>query len=482
MQSLPPDFDKWKARADWILKDYCSSSKRSKAALTSLLQFCNGDTAQDVVCHWCLPGCCQSNSECVTKLLRLCIPFFSAGYGTPLLYRFKHYGPASSYMKVGCALHNLVPRTLLQMQSGAQVDDQLSSMLDVLLADTSRKYERVDTNSFSSEDIQHLVSEMMDNSVDFATQNAVRRKLVCDDVSSPNFHRNTFLVDTLLQPFEHSVNFFFSRTTILHELSALGAEHPKHDELLQKSKGMFLRTVHGDLGRELIREFMNNLRFRLHLAIEVGLQGDVDNSYLQQVFNLVVLCCTDTWRRFVAEFEGPPFSLFQLIGASNDAFVDEWSRLWDAFSSCSSCVDDTFTSTLLALFPKELCQGSPSQKEGFQQKVERLLLDIAGWCPLTSDSCEIRNGNTQWLVSRRGKTQLKGQQASVEESILQSLINTYHWIDHAVQHDTLPSKQTTSSIKKMSGSKSSNQFTKSLGKDTLLHSDLRFLCTSLHHN
>ena len=335
----------------------------------------------------------------------------------------------------------------------------------------------MDPNSYSNEDIQQLVSEMLDNSLDYATQNAVRKRLVCDEVSSPNFKKNVFLVDTLLQPFEHGVNFLFGRTTILHELSALGAEHPRHDDLLQKCRGMFLRTVTGQLGQELIQEFMQNLRFRLHQSIEIGLQGDVEQSYLQQVFTLVIVCCTDTWRRFVAEFDKPPFCLFQLVGSSVAAFVGEWSRLSQAYKHCSSCVDDTFTSSLLSIFPQELLQGPQLQTEALQQKVEALLLDIAGWCPLTSDLCEIRNGNVQWLVSRRGKMQLKGHEAALEESILQSLINTYHWTEHVVQGDTLPSKLTSSSIKKMTGSKSSNQFTKSLGKDTLQHSGSSFHIT-----
>lgn len=464
MHTLPPEHPKWKKRADWISKDFCGP-KTMRSMLASMLSFCNGNSDQDIICHWCLPGCCANHSECVAKLLQYVIGFFSCGYPTPLLYRFKHFGPASSYMKIGCAFHNLVPRTFVAMQSVVELDSDLSAVIEVLLADTGR-CEQVVSNVYTQEDLQQVVSEMLDNQVDYATQNSIRKKLICQELSSKDFRKNAFLIDTLLQPFEHGVNFCFKRTSTLHELCALGTDHPKHHELMQQSKGKFLHAVTGGLGKELISSFMTNLNFRLHDSIEIGLGGEVDDSFLQQVFNLVIVCCTDTWRRFVDEFDQTPFSLFQLIGLSDDKFIKVWCSLCCKFQACTSCVDDTFTATLLSAFPEEVWQGSAEQKVALKAKIESLLLDIAAWCPMTSDAVEVRNGNIQWLLSRRGNVQLKGVHRAVEESILQCLINRHQWVAHVLECGDLPSKLSASSIRKMSGSKSSNQFTKSLGKDT----------------
>lgn len=142
MAELPPDSATWKRRAEWMLRNFCSNSKTSLDSLRDILNFLNGDTASNTVIHWCVLSdtgeCCHSDSESVAKLVKLLLPWFGRSFDVPLLSRFKHYGPASSYMKIGCLLHNLLPRALANLRDNTSaVSADVAGMIDALLADTS---------------------------------------------------------------------------------------------------------------------------------------------------------------------------------------------------------------------------------------------------------------------------------------------------------------------------------------------------------
>ena len=428
--------------------------------LADMFSFCNGNTQDDKIVHWCTPGCCKNDSDSINKLLKCVVPYFSKGYSVPLLYRFKHFGPASFYMKVGCALHNLLPRALDRLQSSSNsehLDPSMSALLDALLTESGRPSDHgIQAGMMGEHEFDTLLADVLDSQAGFAQQNSVRKKLIANEMQKPCFANHAILIDCLLQPFEHGVNFAFSRTTILHELCALGVNHPKHDALLQESRSKFLRCVTGKLGRELICTYIDTLNSKLAEAIDFGLDGS--SSFLQKAFDLVVVCCTDTWRRLVFEFEGLPWSLFSIVGMGTEEFVAFWSELVSAHARCAKCADDYFTSTLLSVFPHDL-RELPGQQEFVQKEIQSLLLDIATWCPLTSDMCEIKNGQVQWLTSRRGKARVLAARASVELSLLQSAIQTQSWVEHKLHGDSMPSNKSAASILQMSGTKSTNQYT-----------------------
>ena len=151
---LPPDFQSWQRRSEWMLRNFCAASKTSLTGLQDVLKFLNGDTTSHTVFHWCVSSgtqeCCRSESESIGKLIKLVLPWFGRAFDVPLLSRFKHYGPASSYMKIGCALHGLLPRALENLRDNTSiVNSDIASMIDTLLADTS-----VPANTFSEDDME----------------------------------------------------------------------------------------------------------------------------------------------------------------------------------------------------------------------------------------------------------------------------------------------------------------------------------------
>lgn len=179
---------------------------------------------------------------------------------------------------------------------------------------------------------------------------------------------------------------------------------------------------------------------------------------MQRAFDLVVVCCTDTWRRLVFEFKKPPWSLFSLVGKTTEEFVATWSEVVASHTQCPNCADEYFTSVLISVFPHDL-RSVPGQQEFVQREIQSVLLDIASWCPLTSDICEIKNGHIQWLTSRRGRARVLAARASIELSLLQSAVQTQCWVERELHGETMPSNKSAASVSQMSGTKSTNQHT-----------------------
>ena len=141
--------DAWRARAAWLMKGFQAPGKHTHVLLQQILEFLNGDTQSPTITHWCLActesgkPCCQDDSDALNKALAMLTPFVSKGYAVPLLYRMKHYGPAASFIRVACCLHNILPRVLAMDKQTAKSADrpgsELGNIIDTLLAEKPGK-------------------------------------------------------------------------------------------------------------------------------------------------------------------------------------------------------------------------------------------------------------------------------------------------------------------------------------------------------
>ena len=258
----------WQRRAAWLLKDFQAPAKVQEKLLGQILQFLNGDTRSDTITHWCLTEtesggpCCKSDSEAWNKMVSLLCPFLSRGYAVPLLYRMKHYGPAAAYIRVGCCLHQLLPRILAVDDAGIKEagnpSSNLCQVVDALLADNRRlKSDQL----LNDADFHLLVSNLLDEDKNYAAQNGARRQLVQRELSKHDFHQSSIIIDMLVQRMEPGINFFLKRTGILYDLQYLSHSNPNHEALKDDSKSRFLKVILGDLGRELLGRYMS---FLLH--------------------------------------------------------------------------------------------------------------------------------------------------------------------------------------------------------------------------
>ena len=444
----------WKERSDWFLKGFITGTKQMRLDLARMIEFFNGDSSGQVLTHFCQQGqagkgpCCKSDEDAACKAMSLLIPFFSRGFPTPLLYRMKHYGPGSSFMKVGCCWFGILPQILrmIENMSGTQ-DTELSTMVDTFLMDGR--------TASADADFQTLVAEALDGDTSYATQNSIRKKLVVNEISRDGFDQSVMIIDSLLLPMEVGVNSLLGHTKLLHGLSYMGNHHPEAAQLMSSAREKFMNLVQGRFSARLVQGYLHTLQDGLEEAIRMGLHPLQEQ--LNLIFALAVTCMSDCHRRFHRDYATYPFALFNLLDVTDTAaFVSAWKKVEVRHRKCPSCVDAEFTGVLVQHFAR-LSKKTSGQQEAAKAEIRALLEDIASWCPMTSDTVELKNGGTQWCVSRRGRSAVKSPDVAAELTLLQAAIKQNQWVQESIGVETLPAKAVSSSILQMAGATSSNQ-------------------------
>ena len=465
VSAYPAEMQSWQRRAEWLSVGFKSAAKHTRSAVQEILQFLNGDTQSPKLIHWCKAKngepCCVDDSASWNRVAALLVGFFSKGYPVPLLYRMKHYAPAAAYIRFGCCLHNILPRILSEehqhaVKSADQPGSHMAELVDALLAEPSHSQSH-SGGALNQSDFNALVSKLLDEDVSYSAQNSARKQMVEREIAKPAFHQSSIMIDMLVQPMEHGINSFLRRTKLQHELQYLSHGHPNHEKFKEECRSGFLKLVHGTVGRMLIRDYMNLLRNGLEEAMCMGLDGS--QQQLNLLFQMVVSCMCDLERRLVREYtRNTPFTLLALTDVDPKTFVLSWQKLYEKFSKCQQCVDAEFTAAFLNAYQFSVPFTEGQLKD--IQEVQSLLLELAVWSPVTSDSVEIVNGQAQWAVSRRGSQYIKQGRSAVETTFLGSAVKQHSWLAWAVGRETLPGKNVASRVRRQAGTTSSNQFTK----------------------
>lgn len=281
--------------------------------LQELAEFCNGDSAQTTITHYCVRGVCTcgSDNDALERVTNLAIPLVCRGYQTPLLYRFTHYELASSWIKVFCCFYELMPQALCQlrqnMENGTDAGGELSSFVEAILQ------QNVDEGHFNqgSPDEQSRLDDLLDNDLSFGLQNSIRKNKVIAEMTRPEFCQSSMTVDSLVNALEYGSNLLFKRTSLLTRLASLGRQHSSYPQLADESLKYFCQIVSGSFGRTLMRSTANLLKVGIKEMTGAGFNPSVDQMDLY--FRLVVATTSDVWRRLVWEFESFPFKWFNLL-------------------------------------------------------------------------------------------------------------------------------------------------------------------------
>ena len=424
--------------------------------LNDMMQFVNGDSTETTLHHYCkvgvggAPSCCDSDEESVCKLLSHLVPFWCRGYQTPLLYRMKHYGPASSFMKLGCCWFNFLPQALGYMEASRQgSDSEIGRLVDTFLADSGGAFP-------AGADFERLLADVMDSDESFAAKNGARRGMVVQEVVKPDFAQSSILIDSVINPMEFGVNFLLGHSKVLHNLSYVGRGHPDHEKLKKDANDRFLQVVTGRLGERIISQYIGFLETGLDETVQMG-GLNMNEASLAKIIVLVLVCISDVYRRFIAEFSVPPWTLFTLLGQSTADFLTSWRDLEAKDRKCKACVDPQMTRKLLQSFP-DLASKPADFQERTCQEIQGILQDISEIAPTGSDSVELKNGQVQWSASKRGRQNVKGPKSATEVSLLHAATKSYLWAKDIAGAQTLPSKAVSSGIRKMAGTQSTNQF------------------------
>ena len=212
----------------------------------------------------------------------------------------------------------------------------------------------------------------------------------------------------------------------------------------------------GRLGERIISQYIGFLETGLDETVQMG-GLNMNEASLAKIIVLVLVCISDVYRRFIAEFSVPPWTLFTLLGQSTADFLTSWRDLEAKDRKCKACVDPQMTRKLLQSFP-DLASKPADFQERTCQEIQGILQDISEIAPTGSDSVELKNGQVQWSASKRGRQNVKGPKSATEVSLLHAATKSYLWAKDIAGAQTLPSKAVSSGIRKMAGTQSTNQF------------------------
>jgi hypothetical protein len=122
-------------------------------------------------------------------------------------------------------------------------------------------------------------------------------------------------------------------------------------------------------------------------------------------------------------------------------------------------MDATFTSVLADTYPMTLKDEPRNVQRAIQKDILDLLGHIAAFTPVNSDCVEIKNGQLQWAVAKRGGQFVKAGKSAAEVSLLQSAVRPHGVLHGDVYDRTMPSRLTSSAIRRQVGVASRNQHT-----------------------
>jgi hypothetical protein len=261
-QLPPPEFSQWKKRTMDVLSYEDCGEGCNQDTVLRYLHYCNSDTTKDELVHYCF-GCCDSDQECLYKIIEVHFKFFAKGYPPPLFYRFKGYERAKQFIIQGQSLFRILPRTFNKLAEKNQPgrDNLFSAEIhDLLLALDS---EAGNDNAFI-DSIEDAVNSLLDRDNSYADINKKRQRLTREALADPEFTNNLMMLDILTTPLDRSINHLLGRTKKLNELqlmlrldSGTADDHSTSivEPLKRDCRDTFLQYVSGGFAEKMVRSF-----------------------------------------------------------------------------------------------------------------------------------------------------------------------------------------------------------------------------------
>ena len=366
----------------------------------------------------------------------------------PLLYRFKHFDEAITFITSGLGIHNLLARTLRGMDVSIKTMGQKQQqMVDHLLGDIELGDDEANDNPWSN------IASVFEEELSYQEQNAKRRQLVHQEITRPQFKVFSEIVDVVIRPVDSHMNRLFARTEKLNQLTLLGKHHSSFKELAASSKSLFIAISTGEFGKQIIEDSFGIL----HDGLDPHRFSEPIESQLQTLFTMVLHLCSDTWKRFVHDLSTFQFRMFSFVGMTLEEFVSTWDEFQKSRRACPKCFDQEFCQNLLDIHPGLLVEQPRTKQQEVYDCIQLLLGDLATYSPISSDAVEVKNGQVQVVCSRACRTAVKSPLNSKETSFLMSFIRSFELVKHYVEKATLPSKMSISSLLKRIGKKGRNQ-------------------------
>lgn len=196
------------------------------------------------------------------------------------------------------------------------------------------------------------------------------------------------------------------------------------------------------------------------MADSIKMSLNPSPANLEQIFCMVIFCASDSWRRFVDEFNQFPYQTFKLATCDLPDFCMLWDTFQEKRQTCVTCFDTEFSLALLNAFPHRLESEPDMVRDDVCRQVQLLLQDVCTYCPVSSDQVELRNGQCQLISSGRGSRAVKKPKAAREAQMLYTVVRQHELVKNHVEHEAMPPRKTTASILKRCGMSSKNKFSK----------------------
>ena len=286
-------------------------------------------------------------------------------------------------------------------------------------------------------ELARAVEDLLDQEVSFAEQNAKRLKLVRETFRRPGFEVTVSIVDALISPLDRPMNTCLQRSSIL---SALRFPQPgsspdgQHEQLMQKARDMFVQWSSGQMGLSVVSDFMSRMKSP-DLASLCQSVLESNPGLPKTCFQLLIFGMSDTWRRMCFATSSFPHKMFKLLDCNAAGFVAKWGEFRQTLLACSECVDASFSAPLLKSVDFEglTAEDTASTVEDLQ----RLLNDLATFCPLATDLVENQHGQQQSALTKfRGKC--RTPKIAAELSLLHSVKMEHAKLKSIVDEAALP--------------------------------------------
>ena len=208
--SLPLECDGFKkATHDILRKTIAADTPQKIKNRAALLSLDNSDPSGATIAHYCAAGCHDCSVSTVkSAMVKAYLQEFGTFFDVPLLARWKHYGPAIDYMRKGLGLHQILPRTIMQM--GCQTLPGQSFDVERLLDSQP---------GVSGQPQDSVLEDALECSVSLAALNGKRQKKLIDFFGQTKIIQQSAVIDALVKPLDKLLDTRFQRTNRLHQLS-----------------------------------------------------------------------------------------------------------------------------------------------------------------------------------------------------------------------------------------------------------------------
>ena len=228
---LPRDFQQWRQarnRASGLSTDDPSYSLSRISTYSKLFSHDNGDPASKDVTHWCQGACCKGSTPeekkrfALVQIARAYIKLFGAGFAVPLTYRWLKAHPALHFVKEGCLLHQILPRTLEQIAQANPGDDERERELKDLFADVEGDEPSGNAQEQDDKAWEALLLQVY-NAGDLSPSeiNQKRKQMTFQTFRQADFVDKTLLMQYLIGPLVSGMDTLLKRTGHITEIHQL---------------------------------------------------------------------------------------------------------------------------------------------------------------------------------------------------------------------------------------------------------------------